>query len=218
MSDVREGDQKADVAAARVSDEQVRHMDFTYLPPTSELRAWGSRGCGGCCVGNRDDAVTERLWCLSLWQPWASLWLGPKIHETRHWGTKYRGLIYVHAAKRKFTEKDLSDDVIELCQDEYGGHFWNDLPRGQIIGIIDLIDCVRFPEWEGRSLSPACDRHDFICGDFSAGRYGWKRGPDPVHIGPWPYKGRQGLFPVDDLDQVANRVLNVESSCGNARV
>lgn len=153
---------------------------------------------------------TERAYCLSLWQPWASLWLtDAKVHETRHWPTKYRGMLYVHAAKRRFTKDDLSDELIEVCEDEFGGHFWRELPFGAIIGIVDLIDCVQFPEWEGVALRPSAHRYDFICGDFTPGRYGWRRGPHTTHIGPWPYRGKQGLFRCDDLGDVANRVLGV---------
>jgi len=151
----------------------------------------------------------NQLYALSLWQPWASLWLtSSKVHETRHWSTKYRGMLYVHAAKRPVDEDELSDDLIAICHDNFGDRWW-DLPLGAVIGIVDLVDCVQFPEWGGVSLSPAAHRHDFACGDFTAGRFGWKRGPSPTHIGPWPYKGRQGIFRCDDLDAVVNKVLGV---------
>lgn len=39
-------------------------------------------------------------YALSLTQPWASLVvLGEKQWETRSWPTKYRGELYIHAAK-----------------------------------------------------------------------------------------------------------------------
>ncbi len=38
---------------------------------------------------------------ISLWQPWATLVaLGIKQTETRHWATKHRGQLAIHAAKR----------------------------------------------------------------------------------------------------------------------
>lgn len=149
----------------------------------------------------------EQLFALSLWQPWASLWLGPKVHETRHWPTKYRGMLYVHAAKRPIRRAELSDDLIEVCESEFGSHFWTALPLGAVIGIVDLIDCVQFRDDGG--LRPSVDRWDFLCGDFTPGRYGWRRGPDTTHVGPWPYRGKQGLFRCDDLGDVANKVLGV---------
>jgi len=43
--------------------------------------------------------------CISLWQPWAMLWLlsdpDEKVFETRGWYTSYRGPLLVHAAKKK---------------------------------------------------------------------------------------------------------------------
>lgn len=39
---------------------------------------------------------------LTLWQPWASLVAaGVKTVETRHWSTKYRGPLIIHAAARR---------------------------------------------------------------------------------------------------------------------
>jgi len=38
---------------------------------------------------------------ISLWQPWASaMALGFKKNETRHWATKYRGPLLIHAAQK----------------------------------------------------------------------------------------------------------------------
>lgn len=43
------------------------------------------------------DPATVRA--LSLWQPWAGfVAVGTKTIETRHWSTKYRGPLLIHAA------------------------------------------------------------------------------------------------------------------------
>jgi activating signal cointegrator 1 len=145
---------------------------------------------------------------ISLWQPWASLWIaGPKLHETRHWPTKYRGRLYVHAAKRPIRRAELSPELIEICEEEFGEAFTKALPLGQVIGIVNLIDCIQVQS-EG-PMPPDITIQDLACGDFSPGRYLWKRGPNPTPIGPWPYKGKQGFFRVDDLDAVANRELGI---------
>lgn len=142
---------------------------------------------------------------ISLWQPWASLWLTDrKRHETRHWYTAHRGLLYVHAAKRPIRESDLSPRLRDICEDEFGGHFWKELPFGAVIGIVDLIDCV-----STHMVSTIPD--DLQCGDFSDGRYAWKRAENPTYIGPWPYKGRQSMWDISDLDDVANRELGIAS-------
>lgn len=149
--------------------------------------------------------MTDRSWAITLWQPWASLWLGPKVHETRSWSTKYRGLLHVHASVRPIRRAELSDELIDLCEDEFGGHFWTELPRGAVVGIVELVDCLPTVPTPDVPL----DENDRLCGDFSPGRFAWRRAPSPTHIGPWPYKGKQGLFRCDDLDQVANRELGI---------
>lgn len=131
--------------------------------------------------------------CISLWQPFASLWLSKaKVHETRHWSTPYRGPLAVHAAKKIVVEVD--HYVAEICAREFGRRWMFDLPLGAVVGTIELIDCVSTdadrPIW--------IDHHDYVCGDFSPGRFGWKRGQFTVLPKSIPYKGKQGFFNVPD--------------------
>ena len=75
---------------------------------------------------------------LSLWQPWASLWLTPrKVHETRHWSTLHRGWLLVHAAKRKI-DRDIDPALNEILIDEFGPHWGLDLPLGALIGRVQV--------------------------------------------------------------------------------
>lgn len=128
---------------------------------------------------------------ISLWQPYASLWLSiAKVHETRHWPTPYRGPLVIHAAKKIVTEVD--PFVNRLCVREFGGSWMFDLPRGAIVGHLDLIDCVPTADM------PTIDPEDYACGDFTLGRYGWKRGAFTVLPNSIPYIGRQGFFSVPD--------------------
>jgi activating signal cointegrator 1 len=137
--------------------------------------------------------------CISLWQPWASLWCSErKVHETRHWPIKHLGWLAVHAAK-----KDVSRSIeigagalLEILCDEYGGHWARDLPRGAIIGAVSIIDCVPTETIVRAIASKPCD--DEVCGDFSAGRFAWKRGEFKLFERPVSYKGMQGVFEVDD--------------------
>jgi hypothetical protein len=127
---------------------------------------------------------------ISLWQPWASLWLSPlKVHETRHWPTDFRGWLAVHATKRLVS--DVGEELDELCVAQFGAMWRRTLPRGAILGAVHLVDCA-----PTEIIVPSAD--DLECGDFSYGRYGWKRDewkrlPEPV-----PYIGRQGFFSVPD--------------------
>jgi hypothetical protein len=105
---------------------------------------------------------------ISLWQPWASLWVsGRKIHETRHWRTLYRGWLVVHAGKR-FDKTLLSDGPLyKLLFDEFGDDWTSDLPRGALLGRVHLVDCVSTRSCVG---DVAASDEDRLCGDFSDGR------------------------------------------------
>lgn len=134
---------------------------------------------------------------ISLWQPWASLWLSDaKIHETRCWPTKYRGPLLVHAAKRNPVLVDPGTCLDDILTDEFGGHWGMDLPTGAIIGVVDLVDC--------RPTETMADGHqdsdDFWCGDFCPGRFAWKRERYTVFKHPVPYRGRQRIFNIPDED------------------
>lgn len=132
---------------------------------------------------------------ISLWQPYASLWLSTaKAHETRHWATDYRGPLAVHAAKRM---DRVSQYVNDICVRQFGSRWQFDLPRGAVIGTLELIDCV------STNNLRAVDPEDYACGNFAAGRYGWKRGAFHVLPHSIPFIGRQGFFNVPD-DLLAN--------------
>jgi hypothetical protein len=133
--------------------------------------------------------VSNYLKAISLWQPWASLWLSPnKLHETRHWATTYRGALLVHAAK-KFV-KDVDPELEDILDSEFG-HHW-DLPTGALIGIVNLVAIVPV-----HTLPPEhADSDDYQCGDFSEGRFAWRRGTYRRFPEPIPYRGQQALFDV----------------------
>lgn len=125
---------------------------------------------------------------ITLWQPWASLWLTTrKVHETRSWATKYRGDLIVHAAKR---ECDFTVDLRleDVCVQEFGSRWRDHLPRGKIIGIVQLIDC-----YSANSNYPT-DNSDEACGDFGRDRWLWKRGQFVALARPMPFVGKQGLW------------------------
>ena len=137
---------------------------------------------------------------ISLWQPWATLWLltnpDEKVFETRPWFASYRGPLLVHAAKKR------DGDVREYLEciyfrDRLAAHGLTTdmLAFGAIIGRVDLIDCYRM----GNSGAPN-DRED-KAGNWEPGRYAWKRGPNPILFNkPIPYRGSQGFFEVPDQD------------------
>lgn len=143
---------------------------------------------------------------ISLWQPWASLWLGPKIHETRPWATKFRGWLLVHAANQVVSQ--CGEALDELCIDEFGGHWRIDLPRGAIVGAVRIDHCqpidAHLRDFIARE-SPA----NFTAGNWDVGRFAWRRDPVVKFARPVPFRGRQRFFEVpnelvaDQLDVVA---------------
>ncbi len=133
---------------------------------------------------------------ISLWQPWASLWCsGVKIHETRHWPTNHRGWLLVHAAKRSIDDFVGSGDRLdEICDGTFGHHWGIDLPRGAIVGMVNVIACRKTED----ILQGYYDADDYECGDFSHGRYGWQADNFKAFTKPIPYRGQQGMFTVPD--------------------
>ena len=139
---------------------------------------------------------------LSIRQPWASLILkAGKNIENREWPTKYRGRILVHAAKgmtRAEHEDAIAFAVEAIRADPRNadatkkvtlrelGFAFDDLPRGGIVGSVEIVDCVR------TSDSP-----------WFVGSYGFVlRDPQPLPFTPWI--GQLGFFDVPlTMDQLA---------------
>jgi len=131
---------------------------------------------------------------ISLWQPWASLWLSPaKIHETRSWPTKHRGWTLVHAAKRSPDDFQGQDELDEVCKRVLGADAPLG-PRGALIGMVNIVDCQRTEA----ILNGYQEPDDFVCGDYRPGRYGWRRSDYVIFKKPIPYRGMQMLFSVPE--------------------
>lgn len=142
---------------------------------------------------------------ISLWQPWASLWCSPfKVHETRHWYTPHRGQLLVHAAKKLVS--DCGEDLDDICILAFGPYWRTQLARGAIIGMVSLVKCVPTEEL-GCGSHKLVNAQDFDCGDFSEGRFAWRRDENFIRFfRPVPFIGRQGFFEVPDelvSDQIA---------------
>lgn len=103
---------------------------------------------------------------LSIRQPWAHriLYDGKDV-ENRDWPTSYRGWVLIHAGKRP--------------DDGYFNDEIRDLPRGGIVGMVEILNCVT--EWPG---------HWFF------GKYGFVlHNPRPLPF--IPCKGALGFFTPD---------------------
>ena len=127
-----------------------------------------------------ETALDLEVWkAISLTQPWASLMaIGAKKNETRSWYTNYRGWLAIHASK------GFPADCRALCAQEpfaaalasAGYKSSMDLPRGSVVAVVRVLDCVRVEEYV-RSIAPD-DRLQFLSqeerfGDYSRGRYAY---------------------------------------------
>lgn len=115
---------------------------------------------------------------ITLWQPWAQLIaIGEKRYETRSWETKYRGMIAIHAAKKKPPQQgDLESDVFSSMTNAFAKHYgawrfdWHlggtrmnsdgsdngfDIPLGCIIATAELVNCWRIVYHPGTNVDIA---------------------------------------------------------------
>ena len=103
---------------------------------------------------------------LSLLEPWASL-IKEKIKhvETRSWKTNYRGELYIHASKRKVTNKDdIVNNLVHLLEN-------NEFKYGYIIAKCKLINCIHMDDEYITDIQN--NKIEVICGEYSVGRYAW---------------------------------------------
>jgi activating signal cointegrator 1 len=146
---------------------------------------------------------------ISLLQPWASLVVyGDKKIETRSWNTKYRGKLLIHASKKYLPEQM---KLGEKFNREYGAGlgFTEDLPTGQIIGVVELIHvvesryCFEDNEFEDKGHKWKLTKAERAFGDYSPDRFGWllsnpvlfKTGiPAKGSLGLWEYTGTVNLI------------------------
>jgi hypothetical protein len=126
---------------------------------------------------------------LSLWQPWAQLIVaGRKKIETRHWETKYRGPLAIHAAKKD------GAPIRDFAQGF--GYDNKSLPRGVIVCTVQLVDCLPAGLALLRS-EQARTEEKLGYGDFAEGRFCWIF-DDIQPIEPIAWRGEQGLFTLPE--------------------
>ncbi len=137
---------------------------------------------------------------LTIAQPYATLIArGLKPVENRTWPTSHRGLLYIHAGKsRQWFDDD--EDLIQLLGSMP--------PFGAVVAIARLVDCLRVEDIQAGKYDA---KHPGLRGHMHVnGPWCWVL-QDITPIGPWPWKGAQGLFEIDadELGRVANRELGI---------
>lgn len=137
--------------------------------------------------------------CISLWRPWAGLCvLGAKKFETRHWSTTYRGVLLIHAAKRK-----MDSVAIDLVNCDEFPPMTGDLLKaaGAIIGSVELVECwtiepCHLDQREKRRARPLPAGRELLFGNYEPGRFAWELVNPRQFANPIPFTGRQGFFNV----------------------
>src|SRR5690242_16834836 len=113
-----------------------------------------------------------RMKAITLLQPWASLVvLGEKTLETRSWATRHRGPLLIHAGRSLPEENRLlcGKKPFATLLRRHGIRFAADLPRGVILGSVELLDCLSTQEFPEKEIGSQAE-----LGDFGPGRWVWK--------------------------------------------
>lgn len=149
-----------------------------------------------------------KVQALSLWQPWATLLAhGKKKVETRTWcypvgSSRLPQVVAIHATKgwgRGMTEEDFHlvcrEPLYREALTECGYTHPEDLPRGCVVGLGLLEDCVSAEDlttlacWSGLMTE-----RERAFGGFSPGRFGWVFSRVRRFGAPIPYQGAQGIW------------------------
>ena len=120
-----------------------------------------------------DEQLPTGTLALSVRQPWAELILrGDKKSEQRGQPTNIRGRIYIYAGLKHYDRDEEADWADEFNLDIDG------LPRGVIVGSVELADCRRGDAGEGFDwvLKNPIRAKDLIKPT---------RRPNPVWFRPW---------------------------------
>jgi hypothetical protein len=133
---------------------------------------------------------------LTICQPYATMIArGEKRVENRSWQTNYRGLLYIHAGKSRSW-------LQEGDEEDYPG-----MPFGAVVAVARLVACVNYDYPDSWMKQYPWLRDD----EHAGGPWCWiLDGVTP--IGPWPWRGAQGLFDIDEakFDAEVNRILAID--------
>lgn len=129
---------------------------------------------------------------LSLTEPFATLIKEKKkVVEIRSWKTNYRGPLYIHASMTKIAKSDLENkELMSLVENK-------EMNFGYIICKSTLVDCVYMTE-EYINKIKENDYQEYVCGDYSVGRYAWILENVEVLDKPIPVKGHLGVWNYEE--------------------
>ncbi len=166
------------------------------------------------------------MMCLSVSPPYGTLIaLLLKKLETRSWLTNYRGKLAIHQTAAPGPKGMTEAALWELCASAPFGaclqaHGYGStarLPRGKIVAVVELVDCV--PTWATwAAIAPyftATRGDDYwhvpppeperSFGDYTPGRYAWLLANVVALPNPVPARGMPGLWRCDAATEAAVR-------------
>lgn len=125
---------------------------------------------------------------LTLIEPWASL-IKEKVKyvETRSFKTNYRGTLYIHTSQKKINQKDeRMQQLLSLLKD-------TNFCYGSIIAKCRLVDCICMDE---AYIEKMKREHviEYMCGEYSKGRYAWILEEIEPLESPIPAKGHLNIW------------------------
>ena len=121
---------------------------------------------------------------ITIQQPGAELILqGRKTIELRTWAISHRGRIAIHAGKRVKREAGAAHGLDA-----------DSLPRGALVGTVEIMDVTEFDQASWQALRD----HHLSPGDFPGDVVGWQLANPQRLPQPIPWRGRMGIFYVDD--------------------
>lgn len=128
---------------------------------------------------------------LSIQQPWAyCITHGTKRVENRTWSSAYRGPLLIHAGKRYQTGMEA---LIHADSPEVDIEGMLHSPRGAIVGICRMVDCIGLHADQSR-----LPRDQRIWSDPY--QYKFLLAEVRAFDEPIPWKGALGFFDVDERD------------------
>lgn len=135
-----------------------------------------------------------KIRAISLHQPYASaMALGLKLNETRHWPTKYRGPLAIHAATTTKYVSGWERRADCPMRRKLHPHFaaagiilTEHFPLGCIVGVANLIECTPTEEMD-LELGPV----EAALGNYADGRFAWRTADMFRLATPVPERGRQ---------------------------
>lgn len=147
------------------------------------------------------DGRLIRIKAVTVAQPHAQLIaVGRKRIETKKKRTHHRGAVAIHAGlwpiktEAKFSREFFIHvaDALAVDEDRLLSHL-ETLPRGAVVAIADLYDCVEILDDTWRRIT----RAEQLFGDYSPGRWAWKMRRVHLLEEPLAVTGKQGLWNAD---------------------